>query len=69
MSEKAIRDSSGKKVNVDRIFIEECKRTHILGNKILPQDISDAVLFLCSEEARNINGSVIYVDGGYLSIK
>jgi 3-oxoacyl-[acyl-carrier protein] reductase len=45
-----------------------CKQLHILGREILPQDISDAILFLCSEEARNVNGHVLYVDGGFLGI-
>ncbi|MBT7697615.1 MAG: SDR family oxidoreductase [Desulfobacterales bacterium] len=68
MSEKAVRDYSRGSVDVDKYFSDACKRAHILGEKILPKDISDTVLFLCSEEARNINGSVIYVDGGYLTI-
>ncbi len=68
MSEKAIRDATGCKDNVDKIYSDICKYSHILGKKILPQEISDSVLFLCSEEAKNINGSVIYVDGGYLAI-
>ena len=45
-----------------------CKRFHILGREILPQDISNAVLFLCSEEARNVTGHVLFVDGGFLGI-
>lgn len=28
------------------------------------EDIADACLFLCSEEARHINGAVLSVDGG-----
>jgi NAD(P)-dependent dehydrogenase (short-subunit alcohol dehydrogenase family) len=45
-----------------------CKKFSIFGREILAQDISNAVLFLSSEEARNINGSVLYVDGGFLSV-
>ncbi len=30
-----------------------------------PQDVSNVVLFLCSEAARHITGAVIPVDGGY----
>jgi len=44
------------------------KQYSILGRDILPQDISNAVLFLCSEEARNVNGHVLFVDGGFLAI-
>jgi 3-oxoacyl-[acyl-carrier protein] reductase len=52
----------------DEFFGWVCKRAHILGREILAQDISNAVLFLCSEEARNVNGHVLYVDGGFLAI-
>jgi 3-oxoacyl-[acyl-carrier protein] reductase len=45
-----------------------CKTYHILGKEITQEDLSHAVLFLCSEEARNINGHVLFVDGGYLAI-
>jgi enoyl-[acyl-carrier-protein] reductase (NADH) len=37
----------------------------IFGREILPEDVSNAVLFLASEESRNIDGMVIYVDGGH----
>lgn len=30
-----------------------------------PEDVASAVAFLCSDESRYINGSVIHVDGGY----
>lgn len=39
----------------------------IFGREVLPQDVSNAVVFLASEESRNINGMVIYVDGGHLA--
>ena len=37
-----------------------------LGRLGDPQDVADAVLFLCSEAARHITGIVLPVDGGYL---
>jgi 3-oxoacyl-[acyl-carrier protein] reductase len=52
----------------DEIYPMYCKQFHILGREITTQDISNAVLFLCSEEARNVNGHVLYVDGGFLAI-
>jgi NAD(P)-dependent dehydrogenase (short-subunit alcohol dehydrogenase family) len=52
----------------EEAFDAICKQYHILGRKILPEDISNAVLFLCSEEARNVNGHVLFVDGGFLGI-
>jgi len=52
----------------DEVYAAACQQSSILGREILAQDISNAVLFLCSEEARNVNGHVIYVDGGFLAI-
>lgn len=36
-----------------------------LRRGIEPQDVADAVLFLCSPMARNITGSTVYVDAGF----
>lgn len=33
-----------------------------------PQDIADAVTFLCSQQAKFINGSSLIVDGGWYSL-
>ena len=35
-----------------------------MGRVGAPADIADVVSFLCSEDARYVNGQVIYVDGG-----
>ena len=35
-----------------------------LGRVGAPRDIADVVSFLCSDDARYVNGQVIYVDGG-----
>ena len=32
---------------------------------IQPEDVANAMLFLVSEESRNITGYTIYVDGGH----
>ncbi len=45
-----------------------CKTYHILGKEITTDDLSNAVLFLSSDEARNVNGHVLFVDGGFLTI-
>jgi NAD(P)-dependent dehydrogenase (short-subunit alcohol dehydrogenase family) len=52
----------------DEVYASVCKQCHILGREITATDISNAVLFLCSEEARNVNGHVLFVDGGFLNI-
>jgi meso-butanediol dehydrogenase/(S,S)-butanediol dehydrogenase/diacetyl reductase len=41
-------------------------RTIALGRLEKPQDVADAVVFLCSEDARYITGQAINVDGGIL---
>jgi enoyl-[acyl-carrier protein] reductase III len=35
------------------------------GRLVTPEDVADAVLFLCSPEAEMIRGHVLVVDGGY----
>jgi NAD(P)-dependent dehydrogenase (short-subunit alcohol dehydrogenase family) len=39
-------------------------RYSLFGREVTPEDIGNAVVFLASEESRNVNGSVIYVEGG-----
>jgi NAD(P)-dependent dehydrogenase (short-subunit alcohol dehydrogenase family) len=60
--------AGGKEINEDQMYLFANKRQSILGEPITMSDITNAVLFLCSEEARNINGSTIYVDGGFLAL-
>ena len=54
-------------VAAEEIRAQWQKMLSILGREVLPQDVSNAVVFLASEEARNIDGMVIYVDGGHLA--
>jgi len=39
----------------------------LLGKPIMEQDISNAVVFLASDEAKNVNGIVLPVDGGFVT--
>jgi len=39
---------------------------HPLGRMTLPEDVADAVAFLCSDEARFITGQSINVSGGFV---
>lgn len=55
-------------MEADELYPALCRQFHILGQEILAEDISNAVLFLCSEEARNVNGHVLFVDGGFQAI-
>jgi acetoacetyl-CoA reductase/3-oxoacyl-[acyl-carrier protein] reductase len=38
----------------------------VLGRLATPEEIAAAVVFLCSERARHITGTVLTVDGGQL---
>ena len=46
-------------------YLDACKRMYTLGREQTPEDIANAMLFLVSEESRNITGYTIYVDGGH----
>jgi len=47
-------------------ILDKAREQSVLGRLGDPQDVAGAVLFLCSEVARHITGTVIPVDGGYL---
>lgn len=38
-----------------------------LGRVLTPEDIANAILFLCSRQASGITGTTLLVDGGYLA--
>ena len=40
------------------------KNISTFGREITPEDVADAMIFLVSEESRNITGYTFYVDGG-----
>jgi len=46
-------------------YLDACKRMYTLGREQTPEDIANAMLFLVSEESRNMTGYTIYVDGGH----
>lgn len=45
-------------------IIDDAKQESVLGRIADPEDVSNVVLFLCSDDARHITGQVILVDGG-----
>jgi len=47
-------------------ILDRAREKSALGRLGDPQDVSNVVLFLCSEMARHITGAVIPVDGGHL---
>ena len=55
--------------NYRRLGIKNCEENICLGTlgyPAEPEDIADAVYFLCSDEARHMTGAILVVDGGML---
>lgn len=46
-------------------LLEEARRRTPAGRLVTPQDVANAVVFLCTEFASMIHGQTIVVDGGY----
>lgn len=46
-------------------LLEEAQRRTPAGRLVTPQDVANAVVFLCTEFASMIHGQTIVVDGGY----
>ena len=53
-------------VGVPAEILDMARERSVLGRLGDPQDVASVVLFLCSEAARHITGTVIPIDGGYL---
>ncbi len=47
-------------------ILDRARERSALGRLGDPRDVASAVLFLCSEAARHITGTVLPVDGGYV---
>ncbi|MFC1877223.1 SDR family NAD(P)-dependent oxidoreductase [Thermodesulfobacteriota bacterium] len=47
-------------------YEEAVKQVSLFAREITPQDISNAVVWLSSEESRNVTGQFILVDGGHV---
>lgn len=45
---------------------QRLKRTP-MGREVLPSEVADLVLFLCSDRASFINGAAVPIDGGFLN--
>lgn len=45
-------------------FVEEAREDAVLGRLVEPEDVADAVTFLCSERGRSITGETLRVDCG-----
>ena len=50
--------------DAEKQFVKENRATSLIQRFIRPEEIGDAVAFVCSENASAINGSAMRVDGG-----
>jgi len=50
---------------LEQAYGASCQQLHLLGREVTVEDVASAVLFLVSEESRNITGYTFYVDGGH----
>lgn len=59
--------TSAVKANIPPKHIEQIKTHALLSGLGVPEDLAAAVAFLASDDARNITGQNIFIDGGYNS--
>jgi NAD(P)-dependent dehydrogenase (short-subunit alcohol dehydrogenase family) len=72
MSANWISAATGKLIDAGGWVGDPTQKDHVLktipvGRSGQPADIAEAVLFLSSEDAGYVTGSVLFVDGGYLA--
>ena len=65
MMESALRHGTPQAEDLWQAYLATCKALCTFGREQTPQDVASAMLFLVSEESRNITGYVIYIDGGH----
>jgi len=53
-------------LTTENYYKEAIKQFSLFAREITPQDVSNAVVWLASEESRNITGQFILVDGGHV---
>ena len=65
MVDWAMKSQAAEGQDPHEFYMDFVKRWFTLGKEQTPEDVANAMLFLVSEESRNITGYTIYVDGGH----
>lgn len=65
MMDWVLRYLTPRRADPKEAYVGLCQRLSTLGREQTPEDVANAMLFLASEESRNITGYTIYVDGGH----
>ncbi|MDO4551441.1 MAG: SDR family oxidoreductase [Planctomycetia bacterium] len=56
---------SGRRLPHADLLFQEAPKHACVGNRLLvPRDVANAILFLCTEESDMVQGSILLVDGG-----
>ncbi|MFC1823154.1 SDR family NAD(P)-dependent oxidoreductase [Thermodesulfobacteriota bacterium] len=63
MGSKAVDEKEARKR-----YLEYMKKRYTLGRELTPEDLANTMLFLVSEDSRNLTGYTIYVDGGHKGV-
>ena len=62
------KDPSLAGIDPEEIRRQRSAQNTLFGRELLPEDVAKAVAFLASDDARNITGQAIHVDGGAVMV-
>ena len=63
------RDVADMNLRGDKDFLQRLCQANALGRVGEPEEVGNAVVWLCSDEARYVTGQNLYVDGAFTAVK